>query len=182
MNRMPQPSRPFEGWTSQLPNPKTFLTPAIGCEESTSRRGPWCPAFENHESWGNSSWNSHTAKLGQPPCANHPDDFRVPNSGPKGMPVLGRKRWRCPKSAVNLVHYCLDYGANGIVLLGLWSSYEHADHLMCSLKYGAFGHKVLHMENAETVQIRLLEESDPPSIAAAFTNMGWNKPETQYRR
>jgi GNAT superfamily N-acetyltransferase len=53
---------------------------------------------------------------------------------------------------------------------------------MCSLEYGAFGHKVLHMENAETVQIRLLEESDPPSIAAAFTNMGWNKPETQYRR
>jgi hypothetical protein len=38
------------------------------------------------------------------------------------------------------------------------------------------------VENAETVQIRLLEESDPPSIAAAFTNMGWNKPETQYRR
>lgn len=37
------------------------------------------------------------------------------------------------------------------------------------------------MENAETVQIRLLEESDPAIIAAAFTNMGWNKPETQYR-
>jgi GNAT superfamily N-acetyltransferase len=53
---------------------------------------------------------------------------------------------------------------------------------MFSLKYGAFGHRVLHMENAETVQIRLLEESDPPSIAAAFKNMGWNKPETQYRR
>jgi GNAT superfamily N-acetyltransferase len=49
-------------------------------------------------------------------------------------------------------------------------------------KPGAFGHKVLHMENADTVQIRLLEESDPPSIAAAFTDMGWNKPETQYRR
>jgi hypothetical protein len=49
---------------------------------------------------------------------------------------------------------------------------------MCSLKYGAFGHRVLHMENAETVQIRLLEESDPPSIAAAFTKMGWKKPET----
>ena len=41
---------------------------------------------------------------------------------------------------------------------------------------------MLHMENADTVQIRLLEESDPPSIAAAFTDMGWNKPETQYRR
>ena len=38
------------------------------------------------------------------------------------------------------------------------------------------------MGNAETVQIRLLEESDPPSIAAAFANMGWNKPEAQFRR
>jgi hypothetical protein len=35
------------------------------------------------------------------------------------------------------------------------------------------------VENAETIQIRLLEESDPPSIAAAFENMGWKKPETQ---
>ena len=41
---------------------------------------------------------------------------------------------------------------------------------------------MLHMENADIVQIRLLEESDPSSIAAAFTNMGWNKPETQFRR
>ena len=41
---------------------------------------------------------------------------------------------------------------------------------------------VLNMESPETAQIRLLEETDPPSIAAAFTNMGWNKPETQYRR
>jgi hypothetical protein len=38
------------------------------------------------------------------------------------------------------------------------------------------------MENAKSVQIRLLEESDPPSIAAAFKQMEWNKPETQYRR
>lgn len=45
-----------------------------------------------------------------------------------------------------------------------------------------FRHKVLHMENTETIQIRLLEESDPPSIAAAFNVMGWNKPEIQYRR
>jgi GNAT superfamily N-acetyltransferase len=37
------------------------------------------------------------------------------------------------------------------------------------------------MEN-ETAQIRLLEESDPPSIAVAFNKMGWNKPEAQYRR
>jgi GNAT superfamily N-acetyltransferase len=53
---------------------------------------------------------------------------------------------------------------------------------MFSLKYGAFAHRVLHMENAETVQIRLLEESDPSSITAAFKNMGWSKPETQYQR
>jgi GNAT superfamily N-acetyltransferase len=38
------------------------------------------------------------------------------------------------------------------------------------------------MENGETIQIRLLEESDPPRITAAFKLMGWNKPETQYRR
>jgi GNAT superfamily N-acetyltransferase len=38
------------------------------------------------------------------------------------------------------------------------------------------------MEKAETVQIRLLDDSDPPSIAAAFANMGWNKPEAQFRR
>ena len=38
------------------------------------------------------------------------------------------------------------------------------------------------MEKTETVQIRLLEARDPPIIAAAFTNMGWNKPETQYQR
>ena len=45
-----------------------------------------------------------------------------------------------------------------------------------------FGIEFLRMENLETVQIRLLEESDPPTIAAAFTSMGWNKPESQYRR
>src|SRR5579862_7743156 len=38
------------------------------------------------------------------------------------------------------------------------------------------------MDNADTLQIRFLEENDPPSIAAAFTNMGWDKPEAQYRR
>jgi GNAT superfamily N-acetyltransferase len=38
------------------------------------------------------------------------------------------------------------------------------------------------MDNADTIQIRVLEENDPPSIAAAFTNMGWDKPEAQYRR
>ena len=38
------------------------------------------------------------------------------------------------------------------------------------------------MENAETVQIRLREESDPPSIAAAFKKMGWRRPATQYQQ
>jgi len=38
------------------------------------------------------------------------------------------------------------------------------------------------VEKAETIQIRLLQESDPPSIAAAFKKMGWKKPEAQYQR
>ena len=38
------------------------------------------------------------------------------------------------------------------------------------------------MENPETIQIRLLEKSDPPSIATAFKRMGWKKLETQYQR
>ena len=38
------------------------------------------------------------------------------------------------------------------------------------------------MENPDAIQIRLLEENDPPSIAAAFRKIGWNKPEAQYRR
>ena len=38
------------------------------------------------------------------------------------------------------------------------------------------------MVNAEAIQIRLLAESDPPNIAAAFEKMGWKKPETQYQR
>ena len=38
------------------------------------------------------------------------------------------------------------------------------------------------MENAETIQIGLLEEGDTSSIAAAFQQMGWKKPETQYQR
>src|ERR1700694_2165329 len=53
------------------------------------------------------------------------------------MPVLliDRKRWRRPKAAVNLIHYCLDDRANGIVLLGLWSSYEHVDHLLTNIGF-----------------------------------------------
>jgi GNAT superfamily N-acetyltransferase len=38
------------------------------------------------------------------------------------------------------------------------------------------------VENTETIQIRLLEEGDTSSIAAAFQQMGWKKPETQYQR
>ncbi len=38
------------------------------------------------------------------------------------------------------------------------------------------------MENAADFQIRLLEEGDPPKIAAAFADRGWNKPEAQYPR
>jgi GNAT superfamily N-acetyltransferase len=36
------------------------------------------------------------------------------------------------------------------------------------------------MENEGIIQIRLLEKGDPPSIAAAFRVMGWNKSESQY--
>jgi GNAT superfamily N-acetyltransferase len=39
---------------------------------------------------------------------------------------------------------------------------------------------VLPIENT-AIQIRPLEESDPPKIAASFKDMGWNKPEGQYR-
>jgi GNAT superfamily N-acetyltransferase len=46
----------------------------------------------------------------------------------------------------------------------------------------AFEHNLLYMENTKSVEIRLLVESDPPSIAVAFANIGWNKPEPQYRR
>ncbi len=38
------------------------------------------------------------------------------------------------------------------------------------------------MEDVQSVQIRLLANSDPPGIADAFQNIGWNKPESQYRR
>lgn len=37
------------------------------------------------------------------------------------------------------------------------------------------------MKSTDVVQIRLLAESDPTTLAAAFTNIGWNKPESQYR-
>lgn len=38
------------------------------------------------------------------------------------------------------------------------------------------------MTDADSVHIRLLDDSDPPGIAAAFLKMGWNKPEGRYRR
>lgn len=37
------------------------------------------------------------------------------------------------------------------------------------------------MKNGAVMQIRLLEDGDPPTIAAAFEIMGWNKSENQYR-
>jgi GNAT superfamily N-acetyltransferase len=33
-----------------------------------------------------------------------------------------------------------------------------------------------------SIRVRLVEKGDAPSITAAFQNMGWNKPETQYER
>ena len=38
------------------------------------------------------------------------------------------------------------------------------------------------MKDIESIQIRLLVNSDPPIIAGAFQTIGWNKPESQYRR
>jgi hypothetical protein len=55
-------------------------------------------------------------------------------------------------------------------------------HFTQNPKFGSFRDRVLQIETAKMVQIRLLHESDPPSITAAFTKMGWNKPETLYRR
>ena len=37
------------------------------------------------------------------------------------------------------------------------------------------------MDNAQNLAIRPLNEHDPVVIAAAFAQMGWNKPEAQYR-
>ncbi len=38
------------------------------------------------------------------------------------------------------------------------------------------------MDNAKNLAIRPLNEDDPVAIAAAFAQMGWNKPEAQYRQ
>jgi GNAT superfamily N-acetyltransferase len=38
------------------------------------------------------------------------------------------------------------------------------------------------MDNTQNLAIRALRESDPAIIAAAFAQMGWNKPEVQYRQ
>jgi GNAT superfamily N-acetyltransferase len=37
------------------------------------------------------------------------------------------------------------------------------------------------MDGAQNLKIRLLNDHDPAVIAAAFAQMGWNKPEAQYR-
>lgn len=38
------------------------------------------------------------------------------------------------------------------------------------------------MDNGQELAIRALCENDPPVIASAFAQMGWNKPEAQYRQ
>src|ERR1700739_4785137 len=38
------------------------------------------------------------------------------------------------------------------------------------------------MDNTQNLVIRALRENDPPVIAAAFAQIGWNKPEAQYRQ
>ena len=38
------------------------------------------------------------------------------------------------------------------------------------------------MDNTQNLAIRALRENDPPVIAAAFAQMGWNKHEAQYRQ
>jgi GNAT superfamily N-acetyltransferase len=38
------------------------------------------------------------------------------------------------------------------------------------------------MDNAQNLAIRPLNEDDPAVIAVAFAQMGWNKPEAQYRQ
>jgi GNAT superfamily N-acetyltransferase len=38
------------------------------------------------------------------------------------------------------------------------------------------------MNRAQNIAIRALNDGDPVIIAAAFAQMGWNKPEAQYRR
>ena len=54
----------------------------------------------------------------------------VPYRHQGGMPILliHRKRSRCPNTPVNFIDHCRDDCANGTVLLGPWSSYEHVNH------------------------------------------------------
>ena len=47
---------------------------------------------------------------------------------------------------------------------------------------GTHRHKVFGMDNAQNLEIRPLNEHDPAVIAAAFSQMGWNKPAAQYRQ
>ena len=38
------------------------------------------------------------------------------------------------------------------------------------------------MNNTQGIEIRALRDNDPPVIAVAFAQMGWNKPEARYRQ
>jgi GNAT superfamily N-acetyltransferase len=38
------------------------------------------------------------------------------------------------------------------------------------------------MNNTQGLEIRALSDNDPPVIAVAFAQMGWNKPEARYRQ
>lgn len=64
---------------------------------------------------------------------------------------------------------------------GITSHYAHPS-LRFRGKLPAFRRRLLRVNDAESIHIRLLEQADPPNIAAAFRDLGWNKPETQYRR
>lgn len=46
----------------------------------------------------------------------------------------------------------------------------------------AFRRRVFQVKDSESIHIRLLGDTDPPGIAAAFQNIGWNKPQSQYCR
>jgi len=63
-------------------------------------------------------------------CQHHADDLGVYNGNPREVPALivNRKRWRSPKATINLIHDGLHYGADRIVLIELWPSYECLDH------------------------------------------------------
>jgi len=63
-------------------------------------------------------------------CQHHSDDLGVHDCNPREMPALfvNRKRWQSPNATIDLIHDGLHHGSNGIVLMGLWPSYECLDH------------------------------------------------------